>query len=91
MENNPVEIAKEIIEELKEAVEDGNYSDMEEASEYLSEYIEPYITYYVDCHEILKNYQGDTSMFDTYGKSEFNDIAMVYASQAIEEEVRRLL
>lgn len=90
-EKDPHNIAKDIIEELKEEISDGTYKDMEEALEYIGEFIEPHTIYYSDCHEILKNYRDDTSHFEDWGKKGFDDIAQSYAYQAIESEVHDLL
>lgn len=80
-ENDPVKIAKTIVEEIKQDVKTGNRDSLEQAKEALSEYIESYCIYYSDCHEILKNFTGDTQYFDTYGTKSYNDIAQIYAEK----------
>jgi len=85
-ENNPYNIAKDIVNELK-----NNHKNIEDGIEILNEYIEPYITYYSDCHEILKNYHGDTSYFENFGKKAYDDIAVAYAYQCIESEINEIL
>ena len=85
-ESDPYQIARDIADSIREDIKDGTLDNEDDIDQYIKESVDGYIGHFSTCHEIIRNWRGDTSLFDTLGAEGYDTIAQVYAYQILLEE-----